>query len=341
MDLALFIEVLLIIVKVVILGTVLLLAPIPLTWIERKIAGHIHVRPGPMRVGFHGILQPIADGIKLMMKEDTMPDGADWWLFKISPLIALVPYFAVFAAVPFGPPITVMGTEITLYASDLNVGILMILAISGISVFGFIFGGWASNSKYSLLGSLRATAQMISYEIAISFAAIGVVMMSNTLSLVEMVDGQAGGLFSWNIFYLPVGPVWFFIFFIAGLAEIARVPFDLTEDESTLGAGYHTEYAGMRFAYYAQAEYVAMILLSVLCVIMFLGGWHSPLPFDTPIPPFVWFMGKTAVFIYVFMWTRFTWPRYRYDQLMTIGWKILIPLSLVMLLITGLMRIFI
>ncbi len=340
-ELSTIIEVLLIIIKSFLVTMVLFGLPLPLTWVERKVAGHIHVRLGPFRVGPHGLLQPFADMIKLLMKEDIVPAKADKFLFKLAPIIAMVPAFAVFAAIPVGDSFKLpfVDREITLYLADMNVGIIYILAISGLGVYGMIFGGWASNSKYALLGGLRSSAQMISYEIAVSFAAIGVVMMANSLSLVDIVNSQAKGVFSWNFFYLPVGPVWFVIFFIASLAEINRIPFDLPEDEGSLGSGFHTEYSGMMFAFFMLAEYVAMVTVSVLSVILFFGGWHAPIDIGLPIPPIFWFIVKVAVFIYFFMWLRFTLPRYRYDQLMTIGWKILIPVSLINVIITGFMRI--
>ncbi len=350
-DVGLIIEVVIIVVKVGIVAQILFLLPIPLTWLERKVAGHIQVRLGPFRVGPHGVLQPFADMIKLIIKEDIVPDKADKFLFKLAPFIALVPAFAVFVAIPVGGTFTIPGIdrEFALYISDMNVGVLYILAISGLGIYGLIFGGWASNSKYALLGGLRSSAQMISYEIAMSFAVVGVVMMANSLSLVDIVNSQSGGFWNWNFLYLPVGPVWFAIFMIAALAEINRIPFDLSEDEGTLAAGFHTEYSGMRFSFFALAEYVAMVTMSVLAVVFFLGGWNAPLDpamFGVSLPDLImsvwglgWFIGKTMFFIYFFMWVRFTLPRYRYDQLMTIGWKILIPVSLVNILVTGFMRI--
>ncbi|MCC6502287.1 MAG: NADH-quinone oxidoreductase subunit NuoH [Deltaproteobacteria bacterium] len=338
---ATLLQVLLIVVKVGVVTMILFGLPLPLTWLERKVAGHIQVRLGPWRVGPHGLLQPFADMIKLLFKEDIVPYKADKLLFNLAPLITMVPAFAVFVAIPFGDSVMIpfINKEVTLYISDMNVGILYILAISGLGVYGLILGGWASNSKYALLGGLRSSAQMISYEVAMTFAAVGVVMMTNSLSLVEMVKAQSGSFLSWNIFYLPVGPVWFVIFLIAGLAEINRIPFDLTEDEGTLAAGFHTEYSGMKFAFFMLAEYVAMVTISILAVVMFFGGWNAPLEVPVPIPPIFWLVAKAAAFIYFFMWIRFTLPRYRYDQLMTIGWKILIPVALVNLLVTGFMRI--
>ncbi|MCK5237135.1 MAG: NADH-quinone oxidoreductase subunit NuoH [Deltaproteobacteria bacterium] len=328
-------------VKVYVVAAVLFSLPIPLTWIERKVAGHIQVRLGPFTVGPHGILQPIADTLKSFSKEDVIPEKADRLIFILAPLIALVPACMVFVAIPFGESVTIpyINYELTLYIADMNVALLYILAISGLGIYGIIFGGWASNSKYAVLGGLRSAAQMISYEVALSFAAIGVVMLSNSLSLVEIVKSQAGGFWNWNLFYLPVGPVWFIIFIIAGIAEINRIPFDLPEDEGTLGAGFSVEYSGMKFAFFPLAEYIAMTTVSILAVLMFLGGWNTPFPGAPVVPPIFWFGIKVLAFIYFFMWTRFTFPRYRYDQLMTIGWKILIPICLVNLLVTGFMRI--
>ncbi|MFQ5427771.1 MAG: NADH-quinone oxidoreductase subunit NuoH [Thermodesulfobacteriota bacterium] len=345
-DTALLLTILVMVIKVGILTMILFSLPMPLTWLERKVAGHIHARLGPFRVGPHGILQPLADTIKLLFKEDIVPEKADKFIFKIAPLIAMIPAFAVFVAIPVGGTWTVpvIEQEVNLYVTDMNVGLLYILAMGGLGIYGIIFGGWASNSKYALLGGLRSAAQMISYEVAMSFAAVGVVMMSNSLSLVNIVDTQGGGFWNWNIFYLPVGPVWFAIFIIAGSAEINRIPFDLAEDEGTLAAGFHTEYSGMKFSFFMLAEYIAMVTISVLSVVLFFGGWHPPVDYTIPFVPIAfiwlfWFVAKVAFFIYMFMWVRFTLPRYRYDQLMNIGWKILIPISLVNILITGLMRI--
>jgi len=326
------IELLLIGIKVVVVTLIVFALPLPLTYIERKVAGHIQVRLGPYRVGPHGILQPFADMVKLMFKEDIIPAKADPWLFRIAPVIAMVPAFAVFATIPFGEKVTlpIVNYEVDLYISDMDTGILYVLAIAGLSVYGIILGGWASNSKYPLLGGLRSSAQMISYELALSFACIGVVMIVNSLSLVDIVKAQSG--WHWNILYQPVG---FVIFFIAGLAEINRIPFDLPEDEGTLGAGYHAEYSSMRFAFFMLTEYVAMVSMSILIVLLFLGGWDGP----AFLPGIVWFLLKVAMLIYFIIWTRFTYPRYRYDQLMSIGWKILLPLSLANILITGLIII--
>lgn len=313
-------------IKMVIVVAVLLLLPLPLTWVERKIAAHIQQRPGPMRVGWHGLLQPLADAIKLLTKEDHIPTDADRLLFRMAPVVALVPPFVVFVAIPFGEPIQILGIDVTLSMSNMNVGLLFILAISGIGVFGTILAGWASNSKYAVLGSLRAIAQMISYEIPMGFSVIGVVMLANSMNMSEIVAAQSG---VWNVVYQPIG---FFVFFVAGLAEAQRIPFDLPEAEGDLGSGYHTEYSGIRFSLFALAEYVVVVILAILNVLLFFGGWqHNPFF----IPATIWFLLKVGFFIWVFMWFRFTFPRYRYDQLMTIGWKVLLPLSLLNILVSG------
>ena len=316
----------LIVVKMAVVIGVLLALPIPLTWIERKIAGHIQQRLGPMRVGWHGLLQPLADGIKLFTKEDHIPTNADRFLFTLAPIMALVPPFVVFVVIPFGDSVTIFGTEVTLYLADMNVALLFVLGVAGIEVMGVILAGWASNSKYAVLGSLRTCAQMISYEIPMGFSVIGVVMLAQSMSLVDIVEAQSG---LWNVVYQPLG---FFVFFVAAIAEAQRIPFDLPEAEGDLGAGYHTEYSGMRFSFFMISEYLILTLMSALIVILFFGGWHGAL---IPLPGPVWFLLKVGFFIWVFMWLRFTFPRYRYDQLMTIGWKVLLPLSLANILITG------
>lgn len=321
-----FLALALIVGKMIVVIAILLALPIPLTWLERKIAGHIQQRLGPMRVGWHGLLQPVADGIKLLTKEDHVPSEADRVLFTLAPIIALVPPFAAFVAIPFGDSVSVFGTEVTLYLADMNVALLYILAVMGIATFGVILAGWGSNSKYAVLGSLRTCAQMISYEIPMGFSVIGVVMLAQSMSLLTIVEAQAG---LWNIVYQPLG---FFVFFVAGLAEAQRIPFDLPEAEGDLGAGYHTEYSGMRFSFFMISEYLAVVALSALNVILFFGGWNG---IWLPLPPIVWFLLKVGFFVWIFMWFRFTFPRYRYDQLMRIGWKVLLPLSLANILVSG------
>ena len=321
-----FLAVALIVGKMIVVIAILFALPIPLTWLERKIAGHIQQRLGPMRVGWHGLLQPIADGIKLLTKEDHVPTEADRVLFTLAPVIALVPPFAAMVAIPIGDSVSIFGTEVTLYLSNMNVGLLYILAVMGIGTFGVILAGWGSNSKYAVLGSLRTCAQMISYEIPMGFSVIGVVMLAQSMNLVDIVEAQSG---LWNIIYQPLG---FFVFFVAGLAEAQRIPFDLPEAEGDLGAGYHTEYSGMRFSFFMISEYIVVVILSALNVILFFGGWNG---IWIPLPAIVWFLLKVGFFIWIFMWFRFTFPRYRYDQLMRIGWKVLLPLSLANILVSG------
>lgn len=319
-------EILILVLKSIAAVAIIFGLPLPFTWIERKIAGHIQLRPGPMRVGFHGILQPVADGMKLFLKEDIVPAGADKFLFKVAPFMALVPYIAIFVAIPVTDSV---------YLSNMNIGILYILAVSGLSIYGIILGGWASNSKYALLGGMRASAQMISYEVAMGFAVIGVIMMAQSLNMQEIVKAQGVGWWNWN--FMPHKQlIAFFIFMVAGFAEANRIPFDLTECEGDLGNGFNTEYSGMRLAIFLLAEYVAMFGISAMAAVMFLGGWMPPFGFLDFIPGIIWFVLKLLFFVYLFMWLRFTWPRYRYDQLMTLGWKILIPLGVANVLISGL-----
>ncbi len=321
---------------------------------ERKVLAHMQGRLGPMRTGWHGILQPIADAVKFMMKEDIIPAQADKWIFSIAPLILLVMAFGAMVVIPFGPPSDFFGllsNKVPLSVSNLNVGVLFILAFSSVGTYGVIMAGWASNNKYSLMGGFRSAAQMISYEIPMAFAIITVVLMAGSLNLSEIVNAQTH---RWFIVALPVGPVAFFLYLMAGIAETNRVPFDLPEAESELVAGYFTEYSGIRFGIFYMAEYMNMIVVSLLVSIMFLGGWlpvqilpqtlghFAPIAFINKllaaIPPTIWLLGKLYFFIFFYMWLRATLPRYRYDQLMAISWKILLPLSLVTLLVAAGMK---
>jgi NADH-quinone oxidoreductase subunit H len=321
---------------------------------ERKVLAHMQGRLGPMRTGWHGILQPIADAVKFMMKEDIIPERADKWVFSIAPLILLVMAFGSMVVIPFGPPTDFFGLldhKVPLWVANLNVGVLYILAFSSIGTYGVIMAGWSSNNKYSLMGGFRSAAQMISYEIPMAFAIITVVLMAGSLNLTEIVNAQTH---RWFIVALPVGPVAFFLYLMAGIAETNRVPFDLPEAESELVAGYFTEYSGIRFGIFYMAEYMNMIVVSLLVSIMFLGGWlpvqifpqtlgHiAPIAFINTllaaIPPTIWLLAKLYFFIFFYMWLRATLPRYRYDQLMAISWKILLPLSLVTLLVAAGMK---
>jgi NADH-quinone oxidoreductase subunit H len=285
-------------------------------YFERKVIGWMQSRIGPNRVGPLGLLQSVADVAKLLIKEDTIPQKADRHLFILAPVIVFVPSFAVVATLPFTDK---------LFNADLNVGLLYYVALSGISTIGIVLGGWASNNKYALLGGMRSAAQMISYEIPLVVSVVGVVMMSGSLNLRTIVDGQLGGFWHWNFLPSIVG---FVVFIIAAVSELNRTPFDLPEAESELVAGYHVEYSGFRFAFFMLAEYVYVFALSALAVIVFLGGWDAPLPFLTFIPGIIWFLLKFIVIVFFLFWIRATLPRIRIDQLMGLGWKVLLPLAL-------------
>jgi NADH-quinone oxidoreductase subunit H len=321
---------------------------------ERKVLAHMQGRLGPMRTGWHGLLQPVADAVKFMMKEDIIPANADKWVFSIAPLILLVMAFGAMVMIPFGPDTNLFGLlkhPVPLWVSNLNVGILYILAFSSVGTYGVIMAGWASNNKYSLMGGFRSAAQMISYEIPMAFAILTVVLMAGSLNLSDIVKAQAD---RWFIVAFPVGPVAFYLYLMSGIAETNRVPFDLPEAESELVAGYFTEYSGIRFGIFFMAEYMNMIVVSLLASIMFLGGWlpvqilpHTlghlaPIAFVNKmlaaIPPTLWLLGKLYFFIFFYMWLRATLPRYRYDQLMALSWKFMLPLSLATLLVAAGMK---
>ncbi len=312
------------VVKIVIVFNILLLVVAYMTYVERKVLGRIQVRLGPMRVGFHGLLQPIADGIKLMFKEDVIPREANRWVFVAAPIMTLIPAIASFAIIPFGDSVSVLGVSVDLVIADVNVGILYFFALSSLGVLGFVMAGWSSNSKYSLLGGLRGSAQMISYELTLGLSVVGVIMLTGSLSLVDIVDAQA------EVPFILLQPLGFALFMVAGVAEVNRAPFDLPEAETELVAGYHTEYSSMKFAMFFMGEYAAMITISALASTLFLGGWRGPL-----LPPVVWFLVKMFFFLFVFIWLRATFPRLRYDQLMDYGWKVLLPLALANIVITA------
>lgn len=369
-------------VKIVILLLVLAGVVAYLVYMERKVLAFIQARLGPMRVGPWGLLQPVADGIKLLLKEDIIPAGADKWVFLLAPVISVVAAFTVFAVIPFAG---------NFFITDVNIGILFILAVSSLGIYGIILGGWSSNSHYPLLGALRASAQLVSYEVAAGMAVVGVLLISNSLSMVEIVQNQQK-MGIWNVFLQPVA---FVIYVIAMLAETNRNPFDLPEAESELTAGFHTEYSGFRFALYFLAEYTNMVLVSCIAVTLFLGGWLRPFPnvraLDflrympavaligaaacilwlglqsrvaaeryvfaglavlcvllagvIAIPPVLatiqgifWFFVKVLAFLYAFIWYRGTFPRYRYDQLMNVGWRVMIPLALANVILTAILR---
>ena len=319
-----------IIVKIIAIILPLLLGVAYLTFAERKIIGYIQVRIGPNRVGPRGWLQPIADVVKLMLKEVIIPTGADRFLFLAAPILALAPALAAWAVVPFAAE-TVL--------ADINAGLLYILALSSMGVYGIIIAGWASNSKYAFLGAMRSAAQMVSYEIAMGFALVGVLIAAGSLNLGDIVRAQDGGILTW--FWLPLLPL-FVIYFISGVAETNRAPFDIAEGESEIVAGFHVEYAGMSFALFFLAEYTNMILISVLAAIMFLGGWLSPFQgfpllegLFAWVPGMAWLLAKTSIFLFLFLWFRATFPRYRYDQIMRLGWKVFIPITIAWLVVAA------
>jgi len=291
---------------------------------ERRVLAWMQIRLGPNRAGPFGLLQPVADIVKLLTKEDVMPEGADRLIFPYAPAVVATTALLIFAVIPFGERWTILGKEIPLVISDLNVGLLYAFALSSLGVYGVALGGWASNSKFSLLGSIRGVGQMISYELSLGLSLVPVVMLAGSFSLVDIVNAQASYPF------LVVQPVSFLIFFLSAAAEIKRIPFDLPEAENELVAGYHTEYSGMRFGLYFLGEYVTMIMLGSLLAVFFLGGWRGPL-----LPPVLWFCGKVTLVVFFMIWLRATLPRLRYDQLMNMGWKVLIPVALLNIVVTG------
>jgi NADH-quinone oxidoreductase subunit H len=294
-----------------------------LTLAERKVIGYMQVRIGPNRVGPKGLLQPVADGLKLLFKEIILPTAANKFLFLLAPVLVLAPALAAWAVVPF---------DLNLVLADIDAGLLYILAMTSVGVYGVIIAGWASNSKYAFLGSLRSAAQIVSYEIAMGFALVGVLMCANSLNLGKIVLGQAGGFWQW--YFIPLFPL-FVVYFISAVAETNRAPFDVAEGESEIVAGFHVEYSGMAFAVFFLAEYANMILVATLAAVMFLGGWLSPVPF---LPDgFPWLALKVAALLFFFLWFRATFPRYRYDQIMRLGWKVFIPITLVWIVVVGAM----
>ena len=333
-------------VKIVILLAVLLLIVAYLTFAERKILAYLQVRIGPNRVGPRGWLQPIADGLKLFVKEDLVPARAQKFVFLLAPCLIFAPAFLVWAVIPFGESFTIGGRVIEPFLADINIAILFILGISSVGVYGIILGGWSSNNKFSLMGGLRSAAQMVSYEVPMGFAIIAVLLMAQSLSLVQIVEAQRDA----GLWYILPGILAFGIYFVCGVAETNRNPFDLPEAESELVAGFHTEYSGMKFALFFMAEYANMMVVSSLATIMFFGGWLPlfpnllagfwALPVFTWIPAplwnFGWFLAKVLAFIFFYIWFRGTFPRYRFDQLMNVGWKWLLPLSLANVLLVGL-----
>jgi len=320
-----------ILVKIIAIVAPVMLVVAYFTYAERKIIGYMQIRIGPNRVGPKGWLQPIADALKLMFKEIVIPSNANKWLFLLAPTLTLGPALAAWAVFPF---------DEKLVLADINAGLLYILALTSMGVYGVIIAGWASNSKYAFLGAMRSAAQIVAYEIAMGFALVGVLVAAGSLNLGDIVRAQQGGLFAW--FWLPLLPL-FGVYVISGVAETNRAPFDVAEGESEIVAGFHVEYSGMTFAVFFLAEYANMILISALTAVMFLGGWLSPFqgwpllgPLFAWVPGFVWLVLKTAIFMFLFLWLRATFPRYRYDQIMRLGWKVFIPITIVWIAVIGL-----
>ncbi|NIP18832.1 MAG: NADH-quinone oxidoreductase subunit NuoH [Xanthomonadales bacterium] len=320
-----------VVTKILMIVVPLILAVAYFTYAERRVIGFMQVRMGPNRVGPWGLFQPFADVFKLLLKEIVLPENANKFLFVLAPVLAIAPAFAAWAVIPFSD---------WLILADINAGLLYILAMTSMGVYGVIIAGWASNSKYAFLGALRSAAQIVSYEIAMGFALIGVLVMAGTLNLGDIVRAQQGGILDW--FWLPLLPL-FVIYFISGVAETNRAPFDVAEGESEIVAGFHVEYSGAAFAVFFLAEYANMILISSLTALLFTGGWLSPFESvpglkDTFLGQgsIVWFLAKTVFFMFMFLWLRATFPRYRYDQIMRLGWKVFVPITIVWILVAAL-----
>ncbi|HEX7273776.1 MAG TPA: NADH-quinone oxidoreductase subunit NuoH [Casimicrobiaceae bacterium] len=318
--------------KIVAIAVPLILGVAYLTLAERKVIGYMQVRIGPNRVGPYGLLQPFADVLKMLFKEIVVPSGANRWLFFIAPTLSLAPALAAWAVIPFADGVVL---------SNINAGLLYIMAMTSMGVYGVILAGWASNSKYAFLGCLRSAAQIVSYEIAMGFALVGVLMAASSLNLGDIVRGQAGGAAYWYVW--PLLPL-FVVYLVAGIAETNRHPFDVAEGESEIVAGFHVEYSGIAFALFFLAEYMNMILVATLCSVMFLGGWLSPWPLLNDVEVFGlrpvgdgigWLFAKACVVLFLFLWIRATFPRYRYDQIMRLGWKIFIPVTLIWIIVLG------
>jgi NADH-quinone oxidoreductase subunit H len=333
LDQAIYMAILL--AKILAILVPLIIAVAYYTYMERKVIGYMQIRRGPNRIGPLGLFQPFADVFKLLLKEIVLPENSNKFLFLLAPVLSLAPAFAAWAVVPFDDWAVV---------ADIDAGLLFILAMSSLGVYGLIIAGWASNSKYAFLGALRSSAQMVSYEVAMGFALVGVLILAGTLNLREIVLAQQGGVFDW--FWLPLLPL-FVIYVISGVAETNRAPFDVAEGESEIVAGFHVEYAGSGFAIFFLAEYANMILISGLTTIMFAGGWLSPFE-GIPLigstflgaGSIFWFLGKTVFFMYLFLWWRATYPRYRYDQIMRLGWKVFVPITIVWVLVAAVMSVF-
>ncbi len=316
-------------VKVTAIVTLVLIGVAWSTWLERKLLSRLQHRIGPNMAGPYGLLQPIADAVKLIFKEDIMPDKAEKITYSLAPIISFIPALLSFAVVPISDTLTIFDQKIDMVISDLNIGILFVFAVTSLGVYGIVLAGWSAGSKYSLLGGIRSSAQMISYEVGYGLSIIGVILVANTLSMVELVEQQEG-FFNWFIFRQPLG---FVLFVVCAVAETNRCPFDLPEAESELVAGYLTEYSSMRYSLFFMAEYANMIAVSCVATTIFLGGWQGPI-----LPPFVWFVIKVFFFMCFYIWIRGTLPRLRYDMLMNFGWKVLFPLALANVMVTAFLQ---
>ena len=325
-------------VKVLAVFAGTMLAILAMIYAERRVSAFMQGRIGPNRVGPKGLLQPLADGVKFLTKEDIIPDGVDKPIFILSPAIVLIPALMTFAVIPFGSNISLFGRNISLQVADVNVGILYILALTSIGVYGIVLAGWSSNNKYSMLGGLRSAAQLISYELAMGLAIVSIILLDGSLKLNDIVSSQQGSLISWYIFKQPLA---FLIFLIATYAETNRLPFDMAEAEQELIGGYHTEYSSMKFAMFFMAEYANMITAAALTVTLFFGGWDIPFVDESSLGlvggllSILSFIVKMGFFLFLFIWTRWTFPRFRYDQLMKLGWKVMLPLALLNIFITA------
>ncbi len=313
------------VIKLIVIFSVFLFIAAYTTYMERKVLGHMQMRYGPMRVGFHGLLQPIADGIKNLFKEDLIPENADKTVFVLAPAISITAAVILLAVIPLGPPITIFGRTINLYIANPSIGILFILGFSTLGAYGNILGGWSSGNKYGYMGGLRGSAMIISYEISMAFAVVSIIMITGSFSLVDMVHAQTG---LWNVFKQPVA---FLVFLISGIAELNRTPFDMPEAESELCCGYNVEYSSMKFALFFLAEYIHMVVFASLVTTLFFGGWHGP----AFLPGVVWFFIKVFAVIFLCIWVRATFPRLRYDKVMKLEWKFLLPVALLNILATG------
>lgn len=323
-------EAAIIIAKVLVVYMALMTAIAYSTYFERKVVARIQNRIGPNVTGPFGLLQPIADAIKMLLKEQIRPTMANKFFYVLAPIISFVTASMAIAVIPIGDWVSIGGQRIQLIISDLNIGILYVFAVTSLGIYGIVLAGWSSNSKYSMLGGLRAMAQMISYEVSLGLGLVGVLLLSQTFSIGEIVRQQSGSVLNWYIFKQPVA---FFVYFLSAMAETNRNPFDMPEAESELVAGYHTEYAGMSFGMFFLAEYANMITVSAIAASMFFGGWNGPF-----LPPVIWFLIKVVAFMFVYVWVRGTLPRLRYDQLMKFGWLVLFPVGILNVMVTALIQ---